>query len=98
MCSTVAKQDTASRDICYGSRSSNLNSEPPIMSPSTVDITGNNKEMKLMCSTVVKKDTASCVICCGSRRSEINTETIMSPSTVGIGDNKEMKFDVQYSC
>jgi hypothetical protein len=52
---------------------------------STVDITGNNKEMKLMSSTVVKKDTArSCIICRGSRRSEINTETIMSQSTVGI--------------
>ena len=57
-----------------------------------------DQEMKRMSSTVVKKDTASCVICRGSRRSEINTETIMSHSTVGIGDNKEMKFDVQYSC
>ena len=81
MCSTVVKQDTASRDISRGSRSSNLNSEP-IKIHSTVDSTGSNKEMKVISSTVVKKETASREECRRSRRSNIKLETVTKRSTV----------------
>jgi hypothetical protein len=81
MCSTVVKQDTAIRDICRGSRSSNPNSEPIILH-STVDSTGSNKEMNMSTSTVVKKCTASQEGCHRSRRSNIKLETITKRSTV----------------
>ena len=81
MCSTVVKQDTASRDISRGNISSNPNSEP-IMIQSTVDDTGSNKEMTVISSTVVKKDTASREECRRSRRSNNKLETITKRSTV----------------
>jgi hypothetical protein len=81
MCSTVVKQDTASRDISRGSRSSNINSEP-ITIHSTVDSTGSNKELRVVSSTVVKKVTASREECRRSRRSNIKLETITKRSTV----------------
>jgi hypothetical protein len=81
MCSTVVKQDTASRDISRSSRSSNNNSEPIILH-STVDSTGSKKEMKMSTSTVVKKVTASREGCRRSRSSNIKLETVTKRSTV----------------
>ena len=81
MCSTVATQDTASRDSSRGSRSSNINSEH-MMIHSTVDTTGSNKELHGISSTVVKKETASREECCRGRSSNIKLETITKRSTV----------------